>query len=83
MRAHILWYFRRMVPAIKFDIARTRSHVESMSDVKLFKYGCKRTESTWRNGQKRPLSMTEICELQVAREEWQKRKNASSAEVSA
>jgi hypothetical protein len=72
-----------MVPAARFDIALTRSRVESMSDVKLLKFGCKRTESTWRNGQKRPLSMTEICELQIAREEWQKRKNASSAGVSA
>jgi hypothetical protein len=83
MRAHILRYLGRLVPAIRFDIARTRSRVESMSDIKLFKYGWKRTKSTWRNGQKRPLTMIEICELQVAREEWQKRKNSSSAEVSA
>jgi len=83
MGAHILRIFDRLTPAVRFDIARTRSRIESMSDVKLFKYGRKRTESAWRNGEKRPLTMCEICELQVAREEWQKRKNASTARISA
>jgi len=83
MGTHILRFFDRLTPAVKFDIARTRSRIESMSNVKLFKYGRKRTESAWRKGEKRPLTLCEICELQVAREEWQKRQNSSSAKMSA
>jgi hypothetical protein len=78
MGAHILRFFHRLTPTVRFDLARTRSRIESMSDIKLFRYGCKRTESAWRNGGKRPLTDGEICELQVAREEWGKRKASSS-----
>ena len=83
MRAHIVRLFGRLIPAARFDITRTRSRIESMSDVKLLKYGCKRTASAWRDGEKRPLTMIEICEFQVAREEWQRRKNSLSAGISA
>lgn len=82
MGAHILRFFDRLTPDVRFDLARARSRIESMSDVNLFKYGRKRAESAWRNGEKRALTTVEICELQVAREEWQKRKSAS-AKISA
>jgi hypothetical protein len=79
MRAHILTFFERVTPALRLDLVRTRSRIESMSDVKLFKYGRKRTESAWRNAQTRPLTPGEIGELQVARAEVQRRKDSSFA----
>lgn len=83
MGTRMVWLLDRLTPAIRFDVVRTRSRIESMSDDKLFNYGRKRTESAWRHGEKRPLTAREIGELQVAREEWQKRKNAASAKISA
>lgn len=83
MAGRILQFFDRLTPTLRLDLARTRCHIESMSDFNLFKYGRKRAESAWRNGEKRPLTNAEICELQMARLEWQKRKKSASAKLSA
>jgi hypothetical protein len=70
---HRLRFFFRMNQVDKFELEDIRRRIESMSDLGLIKFGRARVEACWRAAESRPLKLKEVFELQIARDEVEKR----------
>lgn len=76
MGTYLLEFLGRVAPSVGFDSARARSPIKSMSNAELFRHGRKCVEAGWRAGQNRPLTMSEISEIRLTREEYRKRRDS-------